>query len=66
MGCVNTTESNLNGVIAPFNFREEPHSQHNYVVQKRKIQSYEACQFSAVMDRDVCLFAFDLLQHGPF
>lgn len=46
---MNTTESNLKGVIAPFYFREALHSQDNYVLQNRKIRSYEAQQLSAVI-----------------
>lgn len=46
---MNNSESDVKGAIAAFYFAEALQSQHHCVVQKR-IGSYEACQYSAVMD----------------
>lgn len=46
---MNNTESDVKGDISAFYFAEALQSQHLCVVQKR-IGSYEACQYSVVMD----------------
>lgn len=46
---MNSTESDVKGAMAVFYFVEALQTQHHCVAQKR-IGSYEACQYSVVMD----------------